>query len=444
MIQSLWWQKFCLCVWSFIQMNIEFTDLLPSRLMQKIPPANEGESALLKLDRITGNIITKNAQNSSLQSVWLLAHTGSLAAYLYALYPKPKTGPSSSNSISNSWQNQILARLNDLVDCERGLAGICKDAHEAIQDMIACVNTNIQDNPAGHWISVIYHTVSIHLLFPRPKLVRLTHHDTREDDNTERESMTALEGSPTLTNSLELETLTGLETALQGLATLFPYIQTACSSDKASRTAPAAFLHSYILGIDAVGRALMQVLLAYNGVSLLHRQLLQEFIPRFLSCATILHELFIHDTLLRDHRWRLVKRQLKSVCKGLEGISTTASNTVLPNPALSEIPSGHHYSSLVNNVGSGLWPGTECQTGHAHHPGSSTQDFPDFSLDLTSPMDEYLTAQQYESYNSFTSENLAMHMFQNATPSTSLWNELQVSDMSTRSPPNFQSTPLEM
>ncbi|KAJ5621604.1 hypothetical protein N7528_006387 [Penicillium herquei] len=393
MIQSLWWQTFCLCVWSFIQMNIEFNDLLPARLMQKLPPANEGESALLKLDRITGNIITKNAQTSSLQSVWLLAHTGSLAAYLYALYPKRGTGAFPSSSISNSWQNQILARLNDLVDRERGLAGICKDAREAIHDMVVCVNTNTQDNPAGHWLLVMYHTVSIHLLFPRPKLVSLTHQDTREDDNTERKSMTALEGSLTLTNGLELETFTGLETTLQGLITLFPHVQATCSSDKASRTAPAAFLHSYILGIDAVGRSLMQVLLAYNGVSLLHQQLLQEFIPRFLSCATALHELFNHDTLLRDHRWRLVKRQLKSACKGLEGISTTASSIVLPNSALTEIPSGHHYSSLpvVNNVGSGLWSGSECETGHAHHPGASAQDFPDFSLDFTPPMHEYFT-----------------------------------------------------
>ncbi|KAJ5707610.1 hypothetical protein N7488_007411 [Penicillium malachiteum] len=132
------------------------------------------------------------------------------------------------------------------------------------------------------------------------------------------------------------------------------------------------------------------------------------------------------------------------MCKELEGISTTASNTVLPNSALSDISSGHPYSALVNNVGSGLWSGPECETGHAHHPGSSTQDFPDFSLDLTPPMDEYFTGQQYESYNSVTNESLVMHMFQNATPLISLWNELQVTGMSARSPPNFQSTPLEM
>ncbi|KAJ5730614.1 uncharacterized protein N7483_005122 [Penicillium malachiteum] len=194
-------------------MNIEFSDLLPARLIQKFPPANEGESALLKPDRITGNIVTKDAQTSSLQSVWLLAHASSLAAYSYALNPQLRTDTSSSSSIPSCWQNQLLARLNDSVDRERGLAKICKDAREAIQDMVACVNTNIQENPAGHLLLAMYHAVSIHLLFSPSKPANPTHHDTREDDNTERKSTTAPESCLTLTNSLKLETLTGLETA---------------------------------------------------------------------------------------------------------------------------------------------------------------------------------------------------------------------------------------
>ncbi|KAJ5730615.1 uncharacterized protein N7483_005123 [Penicillium malachiteum] len=158
----------------------------------------------------------------------------------------------------------------------------------------------------------------------------------------------------------------------------------------------------------------MQILLAYNRVSLLHQQLLQERIPRFLSGAAALHQLFVHDTLLRDHRWRLVKRQLKSVCKGLEESSTTIS---------SGVSSGPDYTSLVNTVESAFWAGTECQTGHTHQAGSSTQDLPGFNLDLKPSLDDYFTGQQYENYTIVTDESLEMHMFQNATPLTSLWNE---------------------
>ncbi|KAF7596514.1 hypothetical protein BBP40_001386 [Aspergillus hancockii] len=409
MIQSLWWAMLGTTVWCFIQMDMPFGDLLPPRLMQVLPPSRETSSTLLQLDRTTGNISTIQSQIASLQSISLLAHLSSLAAYLYALYPHPARGGPAASTPVPRWQDRLMLRLNQLMKSQRSLALVCDDAYKAVQDMIALVHTEATDDPVCLWLLSFYHTVSIYLLFPKQEIPGET--QAAEADQI---------AGPAPVGTLTTSTLSGLDSAMQGLVSLFSHIKSAASSDAPRGSAASAFLHSYMLGLDATGRALTQILFAYDRAPIVEHGLFHTWVPRFLQSAMTLHHLFTQDILLKDHRWRLVKRQLKVTCKKLEEIGNTALDTSSGfgslHPAL-EAPfdlSIYPPSALISR-GPLSWPGAEPI--NRDRLGFDPIELPNLDMNPTSPLlDDHL-------------EGDGIDLVQHSMPLAPFWTELRVPDL---------------
>ncbi|RAK82234.1 Zn(II)2Cys6 transcription factor [Aspergillus fijiensis CBS 313.89] len=255
-------------------MDMPLVDLMPARLMQVLPAISEAESMLLQLDRATENLSTLKSQFSSLQSVWLLAHVTSLSARLPPV-PQP-------------WQESILHRLDRLLHQGRSLAQVCAGVRDALLDIVAMVQHESGDSWGGPILRVFYQAMG---------------NDTAQ--------------VLVLSDSLS-ERLT---TSMHALKQLFPAIQAlsqhhfghAASTDSAS-------LHFYMLGLDAVSRALMYILTLWDRATTVEQQLWRARLLRLLEGGLMMQELFDHETLLKGCRWRAVNRQLKAACSRLEGV----------------------------------------------------------------------------------------------------------------------------
>ncbi|KAA8641784.1 hypothetical protein EYZ11_007022 [Aspergillus tanneri] len=297
LIHNTWWVMLALTVWAFIQMNMPVTDLLPASLMQVDLASTETESMLLQLDRATYNLSTLRSQLSSLKSVWLLAHLTLLAAHLYALYqpPTPRSPPQGQHS--RPWQDLVLHRLNCLLSQGRSLVQVCADSRAAIKDVISLLQLEQVEGKGGLALLTVYHAVSIHLLFPC------------EEGTPDRNTLV-----------LTYQVFQELARSMHDLQAIFQTVQTWARPDS-SRPAStaAASLHFFILALDATSRALMQILTVLDRCPRAEQQRWIECLLPLFEGGSTLHGLFDHDILLQDHRWRLVKRQLKMACKRLEG-----------------------------------------------------------------------------------------------------------------------------
>ncbi|PYH40053.1 uncharacterized protein BP01DRAFT_427351 [Aspergillus saccharolyticus JOP 1030-1] len=296
LIHNACWVMLALVLWSFIQMDMPLLDLLPGRLLQVLPASSESESMLLRLDRASGNLSSLKPQLSSLQSVWLLAHITSLSAHLYALYPQPTRAPPAPQP----WQELILYRLDRLMHQGRSLAQICADAREALLDVVTIAQHDFVDGRDGPapTLLVFHQAVLLHLLFPRGETNCHAPH----------------------TCSLNESLFQQLTTSIHDLVKLFPAIQIAT---RQPLTQPASIgftsLHLYVLSLDAASRALLYVLTLWDRATTVEQQIWQDRLPRLLEGGLKMYALFDHDTLLQDHRWRAVKRFLKTACSRLEG-----------------------------------------------------------------------------------------------------------------------------
>ncbi|KAJ5093200.1 hypothetical protein N7456_009061 [Penicillium angulare] len=429
MIQNLWWITFALTLWSFIQMDISFADLLPSRIMQVFPPSSAAECTILQLDRTMGNITSQHAQTASLQSVWLLAHVSSFTAHLYALYPHPTPGPPSIDTPVSHWQDQLVMRMDHLLNQQRNLAAICVDAREAMQDMIDRVDTSAGENPIGAWLLAQYYTTSIHLLFPREKPISAISPSAGEECIVGDGSAPSSDDQ-TAASFLTTTIFTELENAMRGLATVFHHIQAAISSEESRPVAPPAFIHSYVLGLDAIGRALTQILFAQDRASSLEQQFCSGWLRRIYPGLIVIHELFDSDALLRDHRWRPVKRQIKYVRKRLDQMvateyvsepSTTAQmGSIIPSFSIAS--SMGAPSQLEESLAWSDWQSLD-QTS-SDPLNLSTFNMPVYNPSINDP--PMRTSQSHGEVRNHPS----MDWLQNPTPLTSMWTEVQATDTS--------------
>ncbi|RAL07094.1 uncharacterized protein BO97DRAFT_400720 [Aspergillus homomorphus CBS 101889] len=311
LIHNICWVVLALTVWSFLQMDMPLADILPARLMQTLPASSEPESSILQLDRATCNLSTLKPQLSSLQSIWLLAHITSLSTHLYALYPPPPRTPPAPQP----WQQRIQRQLNNLLHRGRSLPQVCTDAREALRNVIAIVEQESIEECGRAGLLASYQAVALHLLFPRDTLQTL---------------------------GLTEQLIQDLVTTMQDLEQLFPAIQATARHDPVASTRSPS-LHFYILGLDALGRALIHVLTLWDRAPKAEQQAWRDRLIGLLEGAQAMQDLFKRDTLLQDHRWRLVKRLLKTACRGL-------GEVVAGCPALSSQSSSAGGMGLITDI----------------------------------------------------------------------------------------------
>lgn len=409
MIQNIWWVTQALTVWSFIQIDMPFANHLPTHLtelMQDFPPVNEADSMLLQLDRATCNLSTLRPQAASLESVWLLSHATGLAAYLYALYPHTIDSPPSARP----WQDRLLLRLDRLISRDRSLVLLCADAREAVLDIVVVVQAEAPNRTVCAWLLTVYHTIFIHLLFPC----------------IESNGQSAM---------LTYQMIDELRIAMEGLITTFARVQSSFALGPRRSSAASALLHSYILGLDAAGRALSQILVSLEHGTLVEPQCLLDRLPQFAEWASTLCQLFSQDVLLQDRRWRLVKDQLKAVGKAFRNRSPASGDRI----TLLSSSSTPRSESLSNNLGGSLFSSTTSLSSMSQKPSGRT-NWPQISQQSSFPDPTDLPAQilaHLHHSNIASLDDLPVvdesvngnQVVQHPIPLTSLWTQLQATEL---------------
>ncbi|RAH67213.1 Zn(II)2Cys6 transcription factor [Aspergillus aculeatinus CBS 121060] len=419
LIHNICWVILALTLWSYLQMDMPLVDLLPARLMQVLPAFSEAESMLLQLDRATENLSTLKSQFSSLQSVWLLAHVTSLSARLYAVYPRPQSSP----PVPQPWQESILHRLDRLLHQGRSLAQVCAGARNALLDVVATVQHESGDSWGGPILRVFYQAVALHLLFPR-----------KEMGNDTAQVLV-------LSESL-FERLT---TSMHDLKQLFPAVQAlsqhhfghAVSTDSAS-------LHFYMLGLDAVSRALMYILTLWDRATTVDQQLWRDRLLRLLEGGLMMQELFDHETLLKDCRWRAVNRQLKTACSRLEGVISSFrdqsyhsfSGALDLNLPLQQIPAASDLATAPMSSCSSLVPVAHdadfewLDLQDVTSPPTTASDLRDFALaSLANPV-PVLSLNPLDSLPGVTGPSCLVQPGQTAMPFSLSWDDAIMNSVS--------------
>ncbi|KAL2001851.1 hypothetical protein VTN02DRAFT_1116 [Thermoascus thermophilus] len=329
MIKNIWWMTFSLTLWSFIQMDMPFSDLLPTTVLSVFPPMDEESSVLIRLDKAADNLSTLRKQSATIREVWLLSHVTSTAAHLYATFPQPQEVTAAPPE-SLSWQAMLLQRLRSLHMRQTGIANLCADARDVLLHVVGLVKTKVEDTTSQVLMRTVYHTMLIHLLFPRAEPRR------RETVVTER-------------------LMEDFITSAEELLNLFPIGQEMHRTASPVATgAPSPFPHSYVLGLDACGRAMDHFCTRFRQGTEAEGRILLDHISQLLELALAMHKLFKHDILLQDRRWRAVKKQLKSVRRRFEEWSGPGGH---PNVRVGSCPSTddsllHGLSSTGTTSGS--------------------------------------------------------------------------------------------
>ncbi|KAJ9318731.1 transcriptional regulator family: Fungal Specific TF [Paecilomyces variotii] len=305
MIGNIWWMTFSLTLWSFIQMDMPFSDLLPATTLSVFPPMDETWSVLIKLDKAADNLSTLRQQSATIREVWLLSHITSTAGHLYAIYPRSQEAMTVPQSVS--WQATLVQRLRGLHTRQTGIATLCADARDVLLHVVSLVKSKVDDPLSQALMLTVYHTMLIHLLFP---------HSYQE--------RAEIEVSETLMDDFTM--------SAKALLSVFPVREEMHKvASPVVAGSPCPFPHSYVLGLDACGRALDYFCTRFQEGTEAEIKILSENLSELLHLAQSMHALFKNDdVLLQDRRWRAVKKQLKSVRKRVEefhrpGHSRTAS-----------------------------------------------------------------------------------------------------------------------
>ncbi|OJK02327.1 hypothetical protein ASPACDRAFT_1854309 [Aspergillus aculeatus ATCC 16872] len=419
LIHNICWVMLALTLWSYIQMDMPLLDLLPARLMQVLPASSEAESMLLQLDRATENLSTLKSQSSSLQSVWLLAHVTSLSARLYAVYPRPQCG----SPVPQPWQESILHRLDRLLHQGRSLAQVCAGARDALLDVVATVQHGSGDCWGGPILLIFYQAVALHLLFPR-----------KEMGNDTAQVLV-------LSDSL----FQRLTTSMHDLKQLFPAIQAFSQHHfgHAANTVSAS-LHFYMLGLDAVSRALMYMLTLWDRATTVEQQLWRDRLSRLLEMGLRMQELFDHETLLKDCRWRAVKRQLKTACSRLEGVVSSFrdqsshgfSGALDLNLPLQQIPAARNPTTEPMSSSSSLVPVAHdtdfewLDLQDVTSPPTTASNLRDFGLaSLANPI-PILSLNPFDSLPGVTGPSCMVQPGQTSMPLSLLWDDAMMNPIS--------------
>ncbi|KAJ9299412.1 transcriptional regulator family: Fungal Specific TF [Paecilomyces variotii] len=130
MVGNIWWMTFSLTLWSFIQMDMPFSDLLPTTALSVFPPMDEIWSVLIKLDKAADNLSTLRQQSATIREAML------------------------------------VQRLRGLHTRQTGIATLCADARDVLLHVVSLVKSKVDDPLSQALMLTVYHTMLIHLLFP--------------------------------------------------------------------------------------------------------------------------------------------------------------------------------------------------------------------------------------------------------------------------------------
>ncbi|BCR94106.1 Zn(II)2Cys6 transcription factor [Aspergillus luchuensis] len=164
--QNVYWICLATTTWGFMQSNQPFSLLTPETTPD-FPCLDEGASAILRLDRASGNISTLQAQIQATQCLWPLSHITSTVAHIYTLYLNAPTVNKEKQAVP--WQKQHLHELHQLFQPCFDRSVLASRMHRILLNAIELVKNEVTVASSRSFLLTAYHSIAIHMLFSGDK-----------------------------------------------------------------------------------------------------------------------------------------------------------------------------------------------------------------------------------------------------------------------------------
>ncbi|PWY68146.1 hypothetical protein BO83DRAFT_364972 [Aspergillus eucalypticola CBS 122712] len=164
--KNVYWICLATTTWGFMQSNQPFSLLTPETTPD-FPCLDEAASAILRLDRASGNISTLQAQIQAIQCLWPLSHITSTVAHIYTLYLNAPTENKDKQSVP--WQKQHLHELHQLFQPCFDRSVLASRIHRILLNAIELVKNDVTVASSRSFLLSAYHSIAIHMLFSGDK-----------------------------------------------------------------------------------------------------------------------------------------------------------------------------------------------------------------------------------------------------------------------------------
>lgn len=142
LIDYLYWTTYSLTLWVYMQTGRGHFAASPTVLTTIFIPQTEESSSSIQLDLVSENVNTVQKQKSSIREMWALAHVTTSVAHGCGFHPLQQRNP----------------MLNAVQRCRETNSFLMESIHE--------LSKQGSDVSSASFVSLVYHTLAIQLLFP--------------------------------------------------------------------------------------------------------------------------------------------------------------------------------------------------------------------------------------------------------------------------------------
>lgn len=164
MLRNTYWLCLSTTTWAFMQIDQPFSLLVPDEIPD-FPSLDETTSAVLRLDRASGNISTLPAQIRSMQQLWPLSHVTSTVAHIYTLHLNAATKDQGVRAVP--WQKQYIHQLQHLLQSGLHPSMLSLEIRGILLQAIQAVEREVSNIAPLACLLTTYHTIVIHMLYPK-------------------------------------------------------------------------------------------------------------------------------------------------------------------------------------------------------------------------------------------------------------------------------------
>ena len=289
LVRNIYWLTFSITLWSFMQIDRPYPQLLPNAVPTEFPPVDESSSAVVRLEIASDNISTLAKQSRMIQELWPLSHIASTTAHIYALLPRARSDEGSQFA---SWQSQPLHQLRQLLSLNQNISILCESVRKILVNAVEMLEIKVHNASSKALVLTAYHTTIIHLLFPRP------------DSLNDRLSRVFVSG----------ELLASFCASSKSLLDLFKTVD--ADHDSAhliTQIRSSTFADVFVLGLDVCSRAIDYFHTTSKEGSARERDNISSNMADLLSIVSHMHRISKSETLLTAKNLRPVKKNLKRV-----------------------------------------------------------------------------------------------------------------------------------
>lgn len=162
-IDHLYWTTYATCLWAFVQTGDQrFAPPLPAAQPSIFVSEAEDDSAMLRLDRVSGNFNTLHQQSIAICETWPLAHISSVVAGMCTFFPR--------KSDIAQWQNDLpfpqMQQSSPIRTYSADTLAARQEMSRVLSESIEHFDCRAGDSMSHQLVLTAYHTLAIHLLFP--------------------------------------------------------------------------------------------------------------------------------------------------------------------------------------------------------------------------------------------------------------------------------------